>query len=136
MSNTLPSALIASLFTGFRNNKPLSTPLSAGLSAIFIGSSIAASAIYTFGTTEEKNIEIKEKYKFNRHGFTKFMIVDKNDKHYCVNNSTWYLKFDSIEDYNKIKIGSVQYIKYYGYRIPILNMFPNIIKSTETYKYV
>ena len=135
MSNTLPSALIASLFSGFRNNKPLSTPLSARFSAIFIGSTIGASAIYTFGTTEEKNIEIKEKYKFNRNGFTKFMIVDKNDKHYCVNNSTWYLKFDSIEDYNKIKIGSVQYIKYYGYRIPILNMFPNIVKSKETYKY-
>ena len=135
MSNTLPSALIASLLSGFRNNKPLSTPLSARLSAIFIGSTISASAIYTFGTTEEKNIEIKEKYKFNRNGFTKFMIVDKNDKHYCVNNSTWYCKFDSIEDYNKIKIGSVQYIKYYGYRIPIFNMFPNIVKSKETYKY-
>ena len=65
MSNTLPSALIASLFTGFRNNKPLSTPLSSHFSAIFIGSSIVASAIYTFATTEEKNIEIKEKYKFN-----------------------------------------------------------------------
>ena len=116
MSNTLPSALIASLLSGFRNNKPLSTQLSARLSAIFIGSTIGASAIY----------------KFNRNGFTKFMIVDKNDKHYCVNNSTWYLKFDSIEDYNKIKIGSVQYIKYYGYRISIFNMFPNIVKSKET----
>jgi len=26
-----------------------------------------------------------------------------NYKHYCINNSTWYLKFDLIEDYNKIK---------------------------------
>lgn len=135
MSNVLLLDLATIVIDAFRNAKPISKAMS--VSAIIIGSTIGANAIYKFGTEEEKSIEIKEKYKFNRIGFTKYMIVDSNDKHYClINNSILYEKFDSIEDYNKIKIGSVQYIKYYGYRIPIFNMFPNIVKSTETYKYV
>ena len=125
MSSTLPSLFISNLIQSFGYSKRFTD----NKKIIGILSFIGSSAIYAYGTEKEHNIEIKSKYKYTKSGFTKFMIIDKNDDHYCVNNSMWYLKFDSIEDYNKINVGSIIYIKYYGYRIPILNMFPNIVKS-------
>ena len=63
------------------------------------------------------------------------MNVDSDGRHFNVNNSLWYWKWDSIEDWNKIKNkiknDSQITIKYYGIRIPFFGLFPNIIKSVS-----
>ena len=86
---------------------------------------------YTFGTTHTKNIEIQDKYTYDRNGFTEFMVIDENGKHYNVNNSFWYWKWNSIEDWNKIKTKQIIPITYYGFRIPMFGIFPNIVKSSK-----
>lgn len=85
-------------------------------------------SIFTFRITK---IKVMKKYNYNTYGFTNFMIVDANGKHYKVNNSLWYNKWDSIETYNDINIDDEITIKYYGYRIPILGLFPNIFSSKK-----
>ena len=103
--------------------------------ATIIVSGIFGHCTYAIGTAETKFIKIKHKYTFDRNGFTEFMIIDENDKHYNVNNSVWYWKWDSIEDGNKIKTSAEQdekiAIKYYGWRGPLFGMFPNIIMSRQ-----
>lgn len=84
---------------------------------------------YTFKTTNNKIIDVQDKYQFTRNGFTEFMIIDKNGEHYNVNNSLWYWKWDSIEDWNKIQTNKQIVIKYYGLRIPLLGIFPNIVNT-------
>ena len=64
---------------------------------------ITCNFIYAIVTREEKEIIVKKKYKFDRSGFTDFMIIDSNNKHYNLNNSLWYWKWDSIEDWHLIK---------------------------------
>ena len=86
---------------------------------------------YTFKTTNNKIIDIQDKYMLTRNGFTEFMIIDTNGNHYNVNNSLWYWKWDSIEDWNKIQTNKLLIIKYYGWRIPLLGMFPNIVMSDQ-----
>lgn len=81
---------------------------------------------YAYGTSKIENSIIIKKYKMVRGGFTDFMVVDKQGKHYNVNNSLWYWKWDSVEDWNNIKEGDELKIKYYGWRIPFLGIFPNI----------
>ncbi len=89
--------------------------------------------LYTYSTSEQKIISIKNKYKFNRNGYTEFMIIDINNKHYNVKNSFWYWKWDSIEDWNSLEINKQYHIRYYGYRIPFLGIFPNCFyNSTYT----
>ena len=82
--------------------------------------------LYAFGTKESKSIQVAQKYTFSENGYSKFMIVDECSNHYCVNNSFWYWKWDSIEDWTAINVNDYLQIKYYGYRIPLLGIFPNI----------
>jgi hypothetical protein len=86
---------------------------------------------YTIITTKYTRIKVDKKYTFVRNGFTEFMIIDQNGKHYNVNNSFWYWKWNSIEDWHKIQTQSnVELnITRYGWRVPLFGVFPNIIIS-------
>ena len=88
---------------------------------------ISCNFFYAVLTREEKEIIVKKKYKFDRSGFTEFMIIDSNDKHYNLNNSLWYWKWDSIEDWHSIKEQQKLNTLTYGLRVPILGLFPNIV---------
>jgi len=111
---------------------PKDTPIEIGLPilSILLGGHIC----YAIGTKEEKEIFVAKKYKFDRNGFTEFMVVDINGKHYNINNRLWYWKWNSIEDWSSIKENSTINAKFYGWRVPLFGIFPNIVNSTD-YKY-
>ena len=90
-------------------------------------SMISCNFIYAIFTREEKEIIVKKKYKYDRSGYTDFMVIDSNGKHYNLNNSLWYWKWDSIEDWHSIKEEQKIHTLTYGWRIPILGLFPNIV---------
>jgi len=81
---------------------------------------------YSLGTSNYKYSKIIKKYKIVRNGFTDFMIITNDEKHYNVNNSLWYWKWNSIEDWHKMQEGDTIYFDYYGWRIDFLGIFPNI----------
>jgi hypothetical protein len=85
--------------------------------------------IYTLSTTKEDNILITNKYKYVSNGFTNFMVVNDKNIHYNINNSCWFWKWNSIEDWHNLKIGQNINAQYYGLRIPFLGCFPNIINT-------
>jgi hypothetical protein len=90
-------------------------------------SMISCNFLYAIFTREEKEIIVKKKYTFDRSGFTDFMVIDSNGKHYNLNNSLWYWKWDSIEDWHSIKEEEKLKTLTYGWRVPILGLFPNIV---------
>jgi hypothetical protein len=94
-----------------------------------IGSILGGHGCYAYGTKSTDAIKVSNTYMYTQNGFTQFMIIDKNGKHYNVNNSFWYWKWNSIEDWHKIEI-----VKYYGYRIPLLGIFPNIVSSQNIHQ--
>jgi hypothetical protein len=53
---------------------------------------------YTVTTNKKEKIIIIQKYKMVKNGFTQFIIIDNKNRHFNVNNSLWYWKWDSIED--------------------------------------
>ena len=120
----------------FKSFKPDTEPLSSEmnkiisltLGAIGIGGTLGHCA-YAIGTAEHKLIKVSKKYKFDRNGFTEFMIIDYNGNHYNVNNSVWHWKWNSIEDWHKIETSKEISIKYYGWRMPLFGLFPNIIMT-------
>jgi hypothetical protein len=116
----------------FNNNaKRDITIVEIGFKAGVILPCIVGHGIYAYSTEEKDAITVTKKYKMNRGGYTDFMIVDNKGRHFNVNNSFWYWKWDSIEDWNNINEKSEEklLIRYYGWRIPIFGLFPNIIVS-------
>ena len=83
--------------------------------------------IYTISTTKEENILIANKYKYVSNGFTNFMVINDKGIHYNVNNSYWFWKWNSIEDWHSIKEEQKLNTLTYGWRVPILGLFPNIV---------
>lgn len=104
---------------------PLLTKIACGVSCL----ATIGHCTYTFKTTNNKIIYVQDKYIFTRNGFTEFMIIDAHGHHYNVNNSVWYWKWDSIEDWHKIQTNKQLVMKYYGLRIPVLGLFPNIVNT-------
>jgi hypothetical protein len=90
--------------------------------------------IYAYSTEKSDAIIVTKKYKMTRNGFTDFMIVDDKGRHFNVNNSLWYWKWDSIEEWHKIEENPENklFIKYYGLRMPLLGTFPNITLSNKS----
>ena len=108
----------------------------AGEIALKVGvfsSFLVGHGIYAYSTEEKDAIVVTKKYKMNRNGFTDFMVIDDKGRHFNVNNSLWYWKWDSIEDWHKIEEKSEEklFIRYYGWRMPLLGIFPNIIVSNR-----
>ena len=97
---------------------------------IILGLFASGHALYAYGTNTTEDITVIDKYTTVIHGSTQFMIIDDMGRHFNVNNSTWYWKWDSIEDWAKIKKGNHLTAKYYGIRLPLLGLFPNIVKHT------
>ena len=100
---------------------------------------------FALATNVREEICITKKYKYDTNGFTNFMIVDDKGRHFNVNNSFWYWKWDAIEewtnihDYNgrdKEKDNNKICIGYYGYRIPFLGLFPNIVEFPTQLEHV
>jgi hypothetical protein len=108
------------------------TPIDSILLRVKISFMIVPHIFYVLSTSSTKEIIVTDKYLFTCNGFTKFMIIDTNNKHYCVNNSLWYWKWDSIEDWSSINKNNKIFVKYYGYRIPFLAVFPNIYFTKKT----
>ena len=122
--------LLTSINSFYSNNDKLNKFFSLTVGTITIISTICHCA-YALGSVKNKIIKIDKKYKFNRNGFTEFMITDNNGKHYNVTNSLWYWKWDSLEDWHKLEPNKEIVIKYYGWRYPLFGMFPNIIMSKQ-----
>lgn len=96
-----------------------------------LGLGILSGAHFTYSifTDNKEEIIIDNKYKMVRNGFTNFMIIDNKGRHFNINNSLWYWKWDSLEDWSSIKNGDKISVRYYGWRVPIFGLFPNIVKS-------
>ena len=97
-------------------------------SKLYVGLVISSiHCFYARGTMVLDKTKIVEKYKMVRNGNSDFMVIDDRGRHFNVNNSLWYWKWNSIEEWHNIKEGSELFITYYGWRIAFLGLFPNIV---------
>jgi len=82
---------------------------------------------YVETTTQTATITIVSKYVYTYGGYTRFMVVDSAGKHYTMENSIWFWRWNSIEDWESIPTGKPTRLQYYGWRIAPLGIFPNIV---------
>jgi hypothetical protein len=121
--------ILSTLSSGFlKANKSVSNiDIVVHIASLFIVGGVHAT--YAYSTNNNEDVKVTNKYKMVSYGSTQFMIVDDKGRHFNVNNSLWYWKWDSIEDWEKINKGNSLKVKYYGFRSPFLGLFPNIVRS-------
>ncbi len=84
---------------------------------------IGLNILYILLTKKSKKIIIKQKLKIISWGFTKYIIVDKNNNIFEINNCVWFGKFNALDDWIKINLNKKYTVNYYG--------FPNNIFRTK-----
>jgi hypothetical protein len=86
--------------------------------------------VYIYATAFTKTVTITEKQEFasgqGRNLSMKNTVADSEGNVYAIRNTflAWY--FTASENYMKIEKGKTYTIKGYGWRVPILGMYPNI----------
>ncbi len=88
----------------------------------------AAHFCNAMGTQDDKTIVVTHKYQFVNGGTSHFMVVDERGTHYVVNNSLWFWKWDSLEDWHALRKRRPAAVHVYGWRVPIFGMFPIIVE--------
>lgn len=116
--STLRSTILNSPFS-------VATPNEIVLKTMFFFSCVGLHCSYAIRTERTEAIEVTKRYKMVRHGMTEFMIIDQNGRHFNVNTSLWYWKWDALETWSSLPQKAI--VTYYGVRSPVFGIFPNII---------
>lgn len=99
-----------------------------------LGASIIVHGVYSTFTDHEDTIKVTEKYIPPRNVSAKYIIHGKNGPTpiaFEIPSNIWWWQWNVDEMYSKMEIGKTYKIKYYGFRIPCLDMFPGIVGIEE-----
>ena len=84
-------------------------------------------ALYSYGTKAEVGCLVKEKERIVSENSSKYLIFCA-DRVLENTDSLWYWKFDSSDFYKDIDKGKEYNFTVYGWRVPFLSMYQNIIE--------
>ena len=106
----------------YKNNKPFV------FLVVFV---LLTSMMYSYFTSFEKIITVKEKDSMKTGKYGKNIVSDTDGNVYTIENSIFYDFFTAMELFTKIELNQAYKIKGFGYRIPILGIYPNIISASK-----
>ena len=99
--------------------------------AVVVGIGCVMHAGYAYGTKDTQEIEVQSKYQiFNKLG-TAFAINTSDGRQMIIPASLWYWQFDVPEQWNSMQVGKKYNVDVYGFRIPFLALYPNIVHANE-----
>jgi hypothetical protein len=96
---------------------------------------IASDLFYTYGTKKEKVVKIKSlDHKLKKSGSGEdaeikdtYMVFTENDGVFENVDAKMYWKFNSSDIQNALTAGKEYTITYYGWRVPFLSWYPNVV---------
>jgi hypothetical protein len=97
---------------------------------LFVLFVIILSFLYTRVSYFEKDITVIKKTYLYLGRYGRNVIEDENGNIYVISNSLYYGFFTAIELYTNIKVNTKYTIKGFGYRIPFLGIYPNVISTS------
>lgn len=109
------------------------SPTAISRNALGLAGIVGIHAAYAYGTQTQEKIYVLDTYQRVHYGSTVFMLVDGERRHFQVENSLWFWRWDAIEDWHRIPRGYPLTIRRYGWRVAFLGLFP-IIVGTPTHE--
>lgn len=92
---------------------------------------LVTTMVYSYFTSFEKTITVKEKDSVRTGKYGKNIIADTDGNVYSIANSVFYDFFTAMELFTKIELNQTYKVKGFGYRIPIFGIYPNIISASK-----
>ena len=126
MSSTLLT-LLHSIVRSLFSPDIKTSPSTVSLRALAVVGGTGVHGAYVYSTKKQENIYVLDTYQRVHHGYTSFMLIDGEGRHFNMANSAWFWKWNSIEDWHRIQRGYPLTVQYYGWRVPALGWFPNIV---------
>lgn len=83
--------------------------------------------IYALSSLREAHIEIKDKYIIPTYIGAEYRVITSDNKHITICQSLWYWKWNDAERWSRLEKNTHYKMNIYGYRIPILGIFPQQI---------
>jgi len=101
--------------------------------ALSMMATLIAVPAYKYGTGRNLTIQVTDKERIvtsdGDGGTRSYYLVFTKDNDVLINtDSWWYLKFDSSSLQGELERGKTYTVKVYGWRIPLLSSYPNIVK--------
>ena len=84
-------------------------------------------AFYQYGTSDFTKCTVVEKERIVKKDSSKYLIFCEEEV-FENSDAIWYGKFDSSDFYKDIRKGESYEFKVYGWRIPFLSKYRNIVK--------
>lgn len=117
---------------GIRRNKfPMSRSdkqiiwLSCGLTAL-IGFLIASPFIFYISSTETVTATVLKTERVNKGEHSHYLVYADNET-FTLEDSLWFWKFNSSDQYGQIEAGKRYSFKVVGWRIPFFSFYRNIL---------
>lgn len=82
-------------------------------------------------TRFQKTITVSEKYVRPSNKSVRYHVIDNDYNNYQLVDSVFLMEFDSGSDYAKLKPGQTYKVHGYGFRYPMLSMYPRIYKVEQ-----
>ena len=98
--------------------------------ALLIVALISISPIIAYSSKAEIEFTVKSKERImdgNGGSMSSKYLIFTDTEVFENTDSLWYWKWNSSDVYNKIEVGSTYKAEIYGYRIPVLSMYRNIL---------
>jgi hypothetical protein len=95
-----------------------------------VGVALGWNALYASFTTI-KNIVVKSKYTMFLVNKTLFMVIGDDGVNYEISSSLLYWQWNVPEIWHTIVPNQKYTIKFYGWRVPFLGLYPQVVKIDE-----
>ena len=90
---------------------------------------IILNALYSYTTYFTKTITIQDKESLKNGSYGHNVVSDTEGNIYTIDNTIYYGFFTSTELYTTLDENKKYRITGYGYRVPVLNLFPSILSA-------
>ena len=86
------------------------------------------SVLYQYGTADTARITVTDKERVCDKDDCKWLVFTSNNGVYQNSDAFFHFKFDSADVQASLVPGNSYFVDYYGWRIPFLSMYPNIVE--------
>jgi hypothetical protein len=91
--------------------------------------------LYAYGTQRNSEITIKKMERIvSSNGRSSKYLIFAEDGVYENTDNLLRMKFDSADIYSQLQKGKTYMCNIYGWRVPLLSIYPNIVKCKENNK--